>query len=342
MEFDVSSARINTIDSEKVYEVYRSWPRLAAEGAKVRFDLPRAAYSRAIYLGVGGSASAGDMLSDWLNLRGRLRLIVEKGISHDAELKDALVLVCSVSGNTRETLDAAKLALKRGGTLVTISSGGLLERFARRNGLTHVKVPRVAAPRYSLPHLLFSALRVLEKGFKIEGLEAEVSDSLRALANVGSEIDILTPTASNRSKQLAASIWDSIPKIYGSTITRGVALRFKDALNENAKKHALADSTPELFHNEVEAWEGGPDKFVPIFLRHSSETVGERRRLDAMIRLLRNLKARTLEERGVGRTALAEIVTLAFVLDFASYYVAIANGRDPYPTRLLDELKRRA
>jgi len=342
MKFEVSSARIKEIDHEKVHEVYRSWPKMAAEGAKVRVDFPLVPYSRAVYIGVGGSASAGDVISDWLKLQGSLSLIVDRGPYPRTEVKDTLVLACSVSGNTAETLQAANLALKRGGALVAISSGGALERFAHANNLPHVKIPRVAAPRYSFPHLLFTTLGILGKAFVIEGLDEDVSESLKALADVSGKIGVSTPTRSNPSKRLASSIWDSNPKVYGSLITRGVALRFKNALNENAKKHASVDSSPELFHNEVEAWEGGPDRFVPVFLRHTKETLSERRRIDSMIKLLRNLKARTIEEKGFGRSSLAELVTLVYLLDFASYYVAIANGVDPYPTRLLDALKREA
>jgi len=146
----------------------------------------------------------------------------------------------------------------------------------------------------------------------------------------------------NPSKRLAASVWNSTPKIYGSTVTRGVAYRFKNALNENAKKHALADSTPELFHNEIEAWDGDVKGFTPVFLRHSREPRGEGTRIDSMIKILRRSRVKTVEERGSGRTPLGELSTLTYLLDFASYYVAIANGRDPYPTPLLDALKRGA
>ena len=342
MQFNISSARISEIDRSKVHRAYASWPRLAEEGARVAVEIPSKVYTRAVYIGVGGSASAGDIISDWLKSRRGPTLEVEKGTFQHSGMKGALVLACSVSGNTTETLEGAKSALERGATLVSICSGGLLEEFARENGLPVVKMPRGSAPRYSLPHLLFSALKVLGKAFEIKGLEEEVDDSLRALGETRREIEVSTPIGRNPSKRLAASIWNSIPKIYGSTVTRGVAFRFKNALNENAKKHAFADSTPELFHNEVEAWDGDSKGFTPVFLRHTREPQGEKRRIDSMIRMLRRSGVKTLEERGSGRTPLGELSTLTYLLDFASYYVAIASGRDPHPTPLLDALKRGA
>ena len=340
LQFNVSSARISRVDRSKVSELYASWPRLAEEGARAAVEIPSKEYTRAVYIGMGGSATAGDIISDWLKSRGGPTLEVEKGRFQHLGMQGALVIACSVSGNTRETLEGAKSALQRGATLVSICSGGLLEEFARENGLPTVKIPRGSASRYSLPHLLYSALKVLGRAFEIKGLEEEVNDSIRALSETEREIEVSTPIGRNPSKRLAASIWNSIPKIYGSTITRGVAIRFKNSLNENAKRHAFADSTPELFHNEIEAWDGDSKGFIPVFLRHSREPQDEGRRIDSMIRMLRASRVKTVQERGSGGTPLGELSSLTYLLDFASYYVAIARGRDPHPTPLLDALKR--
>src|SRR3989449_2892699 len=342
LQFNVSSARISRVDRSKVSELYASWPRLAEEGARVTVEIPSKEYTRAVYIGMGGSATAGDIISDWLKSRGGPTLEVEKGRFQHLGMQGALVIACSVSGNTRETLEGAKSALQRGATLVSICSGGLLEEFARENGLPTVKIPRGSASRYSLPHLLYSALKVLGRAFEIKGLEEEVNDSIRALSETEREIEVSTPIGRNPSKRLAASIWNSIPKIYGSTITRGVAIRFKNSLNENAKRHAFADSTPELFHNEIEAWDGDSKGFIPVFLRHSREPQIEGRRIDSMIRMLRASSVKTVEERGSGGNPPRELSHPTYPLGVPSFYVAIASGRDPYPTPPLDALKRGA
>src|SRR6266571_4909598 len=207
LQFNVSRARISRLDRSKVHLVYASWPRLAEEGARVAVEIPFKEYTRAVYIGMGGSASAGDIILDWLKLRRKPKLKVEKGTFQHSGMRGALVLACSASGNTSETIEGAKSALQRGATLVSICSGGRLEEFARKNGLYE-----------------------------------EVDDSLRALRETRTEIEVSTPIGRNPSKRLAASILNSVPKIYGSTVTRGVAFRFKNALNENAKKHDFADA----------------------------------------------------------------------------------------------------
>jgi hypothetical protein len=59
-----------------------------------------------------------------------------------------------------------------------------------------------------------------------------------------------------------------------------------------------------------------------------------------MVRILSELKTNPVEVRGRGRSDLAQLVTMVYMLDWASYYVAIGMGRDPFPTRLMDRMKR--
>src|SRR5437879_11837993 len=98
LQFNVSSARISRLDRSKVHLVYASWPRLAEEGARVAVEIPSKKYTRAVYIGMGGSATAGDIISDWLKSRGGPTLEVEKGRFHEFGMEGALVIACSVSG----------------------------------------------------------------------------------------------------------------------------------------------------------------------------------------------------------------------------------------------------
>jgi glucose/mannose-6-phosphate isomerase len=216
-----------------------------------------------------------------------------------------------------------------------------LAALSRRSGNPHVDLPEIVAPRYVLPFLLFATISILRKKFELTGVEEEVRDAIREMWGLERRVDLTVPLARNESKQIALKILAPTPKIYGSTVTRGAAIRFKNVLNENAKKHASVDFAPELFHNEIEAWEGGAENFLPIFLRHPKEPPSERRRLEAMSRVITETGVRPVQVNGTGRTDLAQLLTLVYKLDFASYYAAIGRNTDPLPTRLLDSVKRK-
>ncbi len=342
METDFSSSAIARVDSGGIRDAYRSWPSLAEKGAEVTVRLRQGEFRRVLFLGVGGSASAGDIISGWMSIRHRLPFSVHKGYIPERDLRNTLAIACSASGETKETLQMTEWAIERGAYVVSLSSGGKLAALSKKKGIPHVELPEIVAPRYVLPFLLFATISLLKREFELVGVEQEIEDAIREMRELVGRVDISVPMARNESKQLATALLKPTPKIYGSTVTRGAALRFKNVLNENAKKHASVDIAPELFHNEIEAWEGGGEGFLPIFLRHPKEPPSERRRLEAMIGVIAETGVRPLQASGRGRTDLAHLLTLVYKLDFASYYAAIGRGIDPLPTRLLDKVKRKS
>jgi glucose/mannose-6-phosphate isomerase len=244
---------------------------LAEKGAEVAIRLRQGRFRRALFLGVGGSASAGDIISGWMSIRHRLPFSVYKGYVPERDLRGTLAIACSASGETKETLRMTEWAIRRGAYVVSLSSGGRLAALSKKKRIPHVELPEIVAPRYVLPFLLFATISILREKFELVGVEEEVRDAIREMRELVRRVEVTVPVSRNESKQLARALLKPTPKIYGSTVTRGAARRFKNALNENAKKHASVDFAPELFHNEIEAWEGGGDNFLPIFLRHPKE-----------------------------------------------------------------------
>ncbi|HUI86655.1 MAG TPA: SIS domain-containing protein [Nitrososphaerales archaeon] len=333
-----SISRVKRVDKEGVYEAYRDWPRLAQQGLKVEFDPPKKKFWRVVVMGMGGSASGGDILTGWIRARGTGEMSVCKGHIPFHEMSDTLAIVYSASGQTRETLEMLKTAVERNATVVSISSGGKILELSESLGVPHVTMPRVLAPRYVLPFVLFSCFAITNKALELN-CEAEATAAIKEMNTLSETIDVESRSGSNDAKRLAGLLLRRVPAIYGTTVTRGAAIRFKNALNENAKEHALVDVIPELFHNEVESWEFPSHGFVPIFLRHSHEEDTMRKRVDSMVELLRRMRRRPVEFRGRGPNSLAELVTMVYELDLVSYYIAVALGRDPLPTKLLDALK---
>jgi glucose/mannose-6-phosphate isomerase len=334
-----SPARINKIDKGRVYLVYRRWPSLARRGLDARFVPPKKEFRNVLLLGMGGSAAAGDIMAGWLRAKGMGEMAVCKGSIPYADLGSSFVIACSVSGQTQETIEMMKTAVGRGATLVSISTGGKLMRLSREMGIPHVKIPRSPAPRFVLPFLVFSCFSIVDRTLHLNA-ESEATKAVRELERISKSLDIETPIQMNRAKHLAETLIAKTPVIFGSQTTWGAAVRFKDALNENAKLHAVADQIPELFHNEVEAWEYPSADFVPIFLRHSLEGTSDRRRANTLVHLLSKRGHNPVEIWGKGPTGFAELLAMVYELDMAAYYLAIGLGRDPLPTLLIDELKR--
>lgn len=332
-----SRSRMSEFDPSRVSATYEGWPDLAERGSEVELDLKKS-YSRVFVLGMGGSAAAGDILAGWLSARGGPEMRVFKGQVPEIDMTDALVIACSASGETRETISMMEAVMKTEADMVCISSGGTVARLSAEHKLPFVQMPAVKAPRYMLPFMVFSFFAIVDKALSLRA-DVEAKDALTEMVSVAGKIGPDSPQGSNPSKDLAASLVKGYPKIYGSAVTRGAAVRFKSVVNENAKRHASVELMPELFHNEVEAWETKSD-FVPVFLRHSREGKDVAKRCDHLGTILGARGVGPLTMRGVGKTSLSELVTLVYELDFASYYLAIALGRDPMPTAMIDQLRK--
>ena len=63
---------------------------------------------------------------------------------------------------------------------------------------------------------------------------------------------------------------NKMPFIYTFSDFEGVALRFKQQLNENSKTHATYNLIPEMNHNEIVAWNQKNLCIAPIFINANS------------------------------------------------------------------------
>ena len=90
--------------------------------------------------GMGGSSLATGLLVNWMP---EINVIVHRdyGLPVLSDAKEWLYIASSYSGNTEETIDFAKSALKKGYKIATISIGGKLLKFAEKNNLPHIIIP---------------------------------------------------------------------------------------------------------------------------------------------------------------------------------------------------------
>lgn len=333
-----SEARIKRSDKGGMLEAYEKWPSLAREGFGVPCPLPKTSASRAYILGMGGSAAAGDIIAGWLSGRNEVEVYVLKGNVPAAGMKGSIAIACSVSGNTEETVQMLNAAVERGAAAVAISGEGRVSAAAKKLGVPHIRVPPALAQRLMLPFLVYSALSVLDDCLGLK-CGADVRESVSALEAEWRDASPSVGEPKNGAKALASQLVKKTPAIYGDRVARGVGIRFKNVINENSKRHAHFDAVPEAFHNEIESWEDPGTDFLPVFLRHGWENSRDSAKLDHMATMLEGAGKAPVQLRGMGKSSLSQLMSMTYRLDMASYYLAVALGRDPLPTSLLDRLK---
>ncbi len=297
-----------------------------------------------IIAGMGGSAIGGEIFKDWL--LDELPIPVE--VCRDYILpayanEDTLFFANSYSGNTEETLSTFLEAVRRKCVTITITSGGHLLSFSKQLNVPYINIPNQLPPRVAIPYLFFSLPILMRRINILPRLEKELQEAIQVLKKVGNENSPKNVTEKNPAKKLALELLATIPTIYGFRQYQSIAHRLKTQFNENSKVPSKHDVFPELNHNETVGWEA-PDiltkKYSIIIIRDPDEPPEIRSRIETTKSLVLQKAKKVLEIHARGKGKLAKMFSVLGVGDFTSVYLAILQGVDPTPVKIIDEVKR--
>ena len=298
-----------------------AWPKDAARAKNV------------VVLGMGGSAIAGDILRSLAAFSGEKPVAVVRAYDVPAFVgRDTLVVACSHSGNTEETVSALEAALGRGAEATVITTGGRLAGIAAERKLPAFVYHYEGQPRCALGHQLMALLALGERAGLLVPQDAAVAEALSIMRGQRDELGFTAPSASNAAKQLAGRLQGRVPVIIGGGVLTVAAHRWKTQVNENAKSWAFWDELPEIDHNSVVGF-GLPQTLVshltaPFLLPKPIERRDEVRYEATAAELSR---AGVAHERidVAGESPLARVLSAIYFGDFTSYYLALLNGVDP-------------
>lgn len=298
-----------------------------------------------VIAGMGGSAIAGDMLCSTAMPSARKPVHVVRGYDLPAFVgPETLVVACSHSGNTEETLSSFQQALAAGAMGFAITVGGELAELARRSNVPVFNYTYDGEPRSALGHQLMALLALSVRIGLLAEMNAAVREATSLMREQQRHIGSAIAVAENPAKQLAIRLHGRIANVVGAGILTEAAHRWKTQLNENAKCWAMWEELPELDHNSIEGF-GLASEVVPLvhvlFLFHEALGSRMRRRYDAT--------AHEYEIAGVsherietgGTTPLAQLLTSVYFGDLTSYYLGMLNNIDPSPVPAIARLKAR-
>ena len=305
-----------------------------------------------VVAGMGTSGLAGEMASDLLHHLGvpcPLTVWRDYGLPAWAGEK-TLVVACSYSGNTAETLSAYQSGIQRGAGVVPLTSGGELARRAGECGVAPVAIPSQWGGRHSIAAALVTLLGVLRAAGHAPDLDDQVDEAAFLIDRQSLRFGLATPEAENPAKALARRLWGRVPLVYGAGLLTGVARRWQYDINENAKAWAVTATWPELQHNAVSGYRYPStfrqDAYALILLSPLLRNV-LRQRAPVTEALLRSsgvagekveADGELVGGRGLG--PLAHQLGMVYLGSWASYYLALLYGVDPVANEALDIVRR--
>jgi glucose/mannose-6-phosphate isomerase len=302
-----------------------------------------AGVNNVVVCGIGGSAIAGDVITDLLTPTCRCPIITARNVVMPGFADaDTLALVISYSGNTAESLNLYEDAMRRGCRMVAITSGGELERLAVKNSQPLLKVPGGNQPRASLGYLLGASAIVLQKA----GLCRPHSDLLAAapgLREYMKGLALEVPMAQNQAKKIAFALREGVAAIYSPRNVRSIALRWQNQINENSKAVAFSGEIPEMNHNQIVGWlEGGKGcSCRPVFLLPAYLHPTVSRMVEVTLQMFNERGLDPVMVRLPGESMMDNVLQGIALGDMVSYYLAVLKGVDPAPVAVIKEFKER-
>jgi glucose/mannose-6-phosphate isomerase len=287
---------------------------------------------------MGGSAIGADLAAGAIGQRATRPLITLRGYELAPWIgADATVLCASYSGNTEETLACYQAAGEVGAFRVALTTGGKLAELARADGVPVIGVPSGMQPRAAVGYMTVCALEVAALAGAAPSLRSEVEASAALQRSL---IDDWGPDAPDDSlaKSLARTLHGTIPVVYGGGTTSAVAYRWKAQINENAKLAAFSAELPEADHNEICVYES-PGPLSAVFLDDPAGHPRLRKRIELTAEVASGGAKAVERVEGRGDTALERVMSLVFLGDLVSVYLAALEGTDPTPIDVLDRFK---
>ena len=301
---------------------------------------------RVVIVGMGGSAIGGALFKDLTADEIRVPVSVVRGYSLPRFVRGSrtLVVACSYSGNTEETLSCFKQAVDRGTHVLAITTGGKLADLAREAGAPVIRFDYTSQPRAALGYSFILLLGAMHQLGLVRDYSQDVGEAKAVMDAWQGEIQAEVPVEENGAKQLALESHGRLPVIYGAGFLGATANRWKTQFNENAKSWSFFEVLPELDHNAVVGLSipgDVRDRSLVIALRSTLDASRIAQRWDVTMEVLEREGVSAEEVWGRGESKLAQMLSLIHFGDYVSYYAAALNQVDPTPVETIAFLKDR-
>ncbi len=303
-------------------------------GRKSNLPKPASEIRNVLITGLGGSGIGGTIVSELAFTECPVPVQVSKGYFIPSYVNEnTLVIVSSYSGNTEETLACMMQAHEKEAMIFCITSGGTVGEFAKANNMGCIIIPGGMPPRsclgYSLTQLIFV--------FAQCGLLS--NEHISNLEKATTLLETSQQEIVARSKEVAAFLLGKTPIIYSTTLYEGVAVRFRQQLNENSKVLCWHHVIPEMNHNELVGWAGGNDSYAVVLFRDAQEFERNAYRIQLNKDIITKYTSHYTEISTQGNSYLEKAIYLTHLGDWISVELAALRGVDAVEVNVINFLK---
>lgn len=283
--------------------------------------------------GLGGSGICGSVAAQVVAGDAKLPIFINKDYHIPAYVNaNTLVIVCSYSGNTEESLEMLEQAEEQGAEISCITSGGKLQEIANSKNYNNIIIPGGHPPRGAFGFAIPALFKMLHHYQVISDFSHEFKNAIQLIENCEAEIR-------EEAQKITKKLYKKIPVIYADANYEGVAIRFRQQINENSKMLCWHHVIPEMNHNELVGWRTNNNDLAVVLFRNEDDYFRTQKRMEVNKTVFEKYTNTILEVYSKGKTRLERSLYLIHLGDWVSYYLSEKNGVDVVEVDVITHLK---
>lgn len=284
--------------------------------------------------GLGGSGIGGTLVSQLTSKQSICPIIANNGYSLPEFVdENTLLIICSYSGNTEETISAMNIGIEKKAEIACITSGGKVLEKAHELGFNNVVIPGGMPPRSCLGYSLTQLFFLLNKYGIIDNTYiSEIRNSIGLIEH--KQDDII-----NEAKEIANLLNHKTPVIYASSEYEGMVVRLRQQINENSKLLCWHHVFPEMNHNELVGWTDKNENLAILLFRDNDDHPQVKKRMDICKPIFQKYTPNIIEVFSKGTSMIEKTIYFIHLGDWISYFLGINRGVDITEVNVIDYLK---
>jgi len=291
-------------------------------------------FNNVLICGLGGSGIGATIIAQVVADNAKKPILVNNNykIPHFVDEK-TLVIACSYSGNTEETLEMITQAEQKNATIVCVTSGGKLAALAIEKKYNYILIPGGHPPRAAFG-LAFPSLFKLLNYYGI--INSDYSNEFNKAIELINENESLILVEAGA---ITEKLYKKIPVIYVESSYEGVAVRFRQQINENSKMLCWHHVIPEMNHNELVGWVNKNEDLAVVIFRNEDDYYRNQKRIEISKTVFKKYTSTVIEIHSKGNSKLERALYLIHLGDWISYLLAEKNGVDVVEVDVITHLK---
>lgn len=332
---------LKKLDRSRMFQsiefLYKQIEQVWKEKEKLQLPYSLKDFSSIVFSAMGGSALGAYVVKNlyFKELRFPFSVVNDYHLPGWTNEK-TLVIIQSYSGTTEETISSLKEAIAKKTKIITIASGGEIEKISKEKNIPFFKIYPLFnpcnQPRMGIGYAIFILLAIFNKIKLISLKENEIKTVIQTVKENNLKYGIEINFQKNLAKKWAEKIFHKLPILVGGEFLIGALHTIRNQINENAKSLAVYFSFPELNHHLLEAL-SFPKNLQAIYLFFDSSFYSERikKRIEITKQIIKSYNFPVLTFSPSASHKLAQLMETISFGAYLGYYLAILYQTDPSP-----------